>query len=228
MAKTMVQECFSQIGNRFDMITRSLKRNYLPYDAEVEYVKTDGTNYVDTGILSAAGIASYSLNFTALPGNENKSYALFGVYDDAQSNPWSGSFGRIYYSNSIVEKIQQYAASGVSGSVNINKAPPCSINITMFNEAYINGEFCNNGASKNSISHYSFLLGALHSNNNVEHHGLKVGIGKSFFIDNIFGNCIKAFIPVRVNQIGYLYDLVSEQFFGSATDTPLVPGPDKS
>ena len=50
--------------------------------------------------------------------------------------------------------------------------------------------------------------------------------GKIYYCQIIDGVLVRDFIPVRVGQVGYMYDRVSGQLFGNAGTGAFIVGPD--
>ena len=87
--KTMVQQCFSEIGKRFSKMERSLKR--LPYDAELEYLEfpdeSNVNNYakIDLPIYTVSCIDMYAEWYLPNGGTRQDS-AFVGRWRDGGSN----------------------------------------------------------------------------------------------------------------------------------------------
>lgn len=222
----MVQECFSQIGNRFDMITRSLKRNYLPYDAEVEYIQNDGTNWIDTGIESAPNL-DFSLTFM-FPNEIPSSFQMgvggeqfpdvccfmFSSGNNFFITNYCSANGGAAFSKSSLSEFKTIKTIGNIGIVN----QEAKTNQNKISSSYITGKTIPLFAKK-------YITTTLEENiHNIVEEQMRIS-QVAFYQD---GKIISLFIPVRRGTEGFLYDMFSGEMVGSATDTPLIPGPDKS
>lgn len=222
MAKTMVQECFSQIGDRFDGITRSLKRNYLPYDAEVEYIQNDGTNWVDTRISCEPNL-DFSMTFmfpNTIPtfqlgiGGENFPDVccfLFANGNNFFITNYCSASGDGAFSKSLLSEFKTIKTLGNKGIVN----QEIKTNKTKISSSYITGKTIPLFAKK-------YVYTTLQEDIQIVSATMRIS-QVAFYHD---GKTFSLFIPVRKGTEGFLYDMFSGQMVGSATDTPLIPGPD--
>lgn len=177
----------------------------LPYDAEVEYLESTGTQYIDTGIGLAAGSfrchASVDTTYTqpcnvfvlkgdATSGNTNERRVLFlfqvggdGYIDRGTAGGRISFSGADYDTGKIAFSIQLNAGStkhfGAFGTIGGNSA------------YFLRGKM--------------YLL--------------------QIWDDN--GVLVRDFIPVRKNGVGYLFDKVGRKLFGNAGTGSFVLGPDK-
>lgn len=63
-----------------------------PYDAEVEYLESDGAQYIDTGIYADTNTIGFMLDGTFLTSTTDDSYPCLGCYGDAGINDWFGVY----------------------------------------------------------------------------------------------------------------------------------------
>lgn len=190
----------------------------LPYDAEVEYLRSSGTQWIDTGIVPTAQ-TNIAIKFltTYLSGSDslgifgcrvasnNKSFLLL-QYKNGNSNLF-----RWDYSNSL------YNIVSVTSGWHIATNDRASITLdgtryartTQFspttNKIFL---FCVNQNGSPFILHTALDIASFSVTEN--------------------GVVILDLIPVRVGQVGYMYDKVSGQLFGNAGTGDFIVGPDKN
>lgn len=184
----------------------------LPYDAEIEYLESTGTQWIDTGIIlnssnnvivelkiaqtaNTTGVSFYFAQY----GPDN--IPIFGAYSNASTR-----FGCVYRN--------KWAASTVSVDRNVHilsydngrlyegatllVTASSSTSITATNSLSL---FSNRGSNSNKFKLYYFKL----MNNHVT---------------------VLDMIPVRVGQVGYMYDRMSKILFGNSGTGNFVLGND--
>lgn len=195
----------------------------LPYDAEVEYIGSTGTQVLDTGI-------AFTDNFTweiKFDGGVRNSSILGGrsssertcclfFYSDtshdftipiAQSNGANTPFQLSDLSHGV-HTIKTTIASN-SGSVWVDGVQQYTNQ--SFSGTYISGVSCALFCSKYGDNDYR------------EHTTTKIVYFKMWQGETL----VRDFIPVRIGDTGYLYDKVSETFFGNVGTGSFVVGDDK-
>lgn len=192
-----------------------IQQGGLPYDAEIEYIESTGTQYIDTGItlVYATDIVEMSLNIAITSGssrqlNGTNGYLFFGVNASQKfeigavaSGTYDSDFHNWYLSTKVNRKV-----AGVIDSA-----------------AYYGAS----NVSSSNTSVYALYLFALGGTN---------GAAAALFIKQKLKNAVirkngavvRDFIPVRVGQVGYLYDRVSGELFGNAGTGNFTLGADKS
>ena len=186
----------------------------LPYDAEVEYLESTGTQWIDTGVMCSGNLdieTCYSVE--ALTANNN--IALYGVVS-GQGGFFSG-LGSPY--NSPVYYINNIQNIVTSLSFAIDNIYVDHTDGTTYRH---NNESAT-VASQSTIAQTLPIFGRKNANGNIE----RIGTVKlrSFKIwDN--GTLVRDFIPVRKGTVGYLYDRVSGKLFGNAGTGDFVVGQD--
>jgi hypothetical protein len=200
------------------------KRVTLPYDAEVEYLESTGTQYVDTGIVpnSTTGIdmellftipAADTINTFCSGGdgwnnNEFLIVANNGAYDGA---------GRLYYNASpgsytvYLQNISQYA----------NQRHRYAI---LDGACYFDANHLGTYTNRNIVTTYSVYIGASHRQG-----GVGEPLNGRIYTAKMYhgGSLVRDFQPIRIGQTGYLFDRVSGQLFGNAGTGNFTVGPDK-
>lgn len=189
----------------------------LPYDAEIEYLESDGSAYIDTNIvLSSSHVIDVTFTYISgqrLVGARNYQIRSFGIYSnyiDIYYNSQSATAGRL--TATLVEG-NVYSAHAENGNRYFKDD---SGNVIATN-TYLSNAFT-------MTSQYHTPVFALRWNAQTASpakgciHKLSIGLNGDLLVD---------FIPVRVGQTGYLYDKVSGQLFGNAGTGDFILGPDK-
>lgn len=205
-----------------DSIQTSGGGSLLPYDAEVEYLQSDGNQYIDTGvvvtknyiiILDCAVISGSSFPTVLGALSENYQYSIPLALNNS-GNPYtqvggSSSYATLYSTNKFGSTIVHYICCG-DGS-----------------KQYISDGYKTVSASfSGSLSTLSMYLFARHKNDTTVGNSATAKIGKVRM--TVDGVLVRDFIPVRVGQVGYMYDKVSKRLFGNSGTGSFTLGPDVS
>jgi hypothetical protein len=187
----------------------------LPYDAEVEYIRTDGYEYILTGVTPDSTIritGSFKWNeivaqarlFSANT-SDFKEYSLYrggnnismrGGNTTGTATFFAGQNGTTY----------TFSFTPASGTINGTTLSIGGAHPAHDNEFALFGR--NNGGTV-LYTDYRMLC---------DFYWLKIEKG---------GVIVRDFIPVRRGTTGYLYDRVSGQLFGNQGTGAFVVGPDK-
>lgn len=185
----------------------------LPYDAEVEYLQSNGTQYIDTGFVpdDTSGI------YTKCVCIEKKQNAVVtGVREDTRDTRFMINFSstleiswNIYtsvksYSKDLDYEIENNFLNSRLGKVDgevLKTDYPTLSNITK--SVYL---FALNQYGNADIFFYGRIK------------AVKFSRGNSVVMD---------LIPVRIGQTGYMYDRVSGQLFGNSGTDNFIIGNDK-
>lgn len=205
----------------------SFKKRTLPYDAEIEYLESTGTQYIDTGI-PLNGYVRVVTDAQML--QVNTSATLFGVMLS------TGRYGCRFYNGS--EKLYLYY--GGSGDYNNQRCTNYQgdgfyLNRRIYdyaNVVTIGGRRHYRAAGENLVSFnsqstiYSYGFNALDALGVVVYAQCKA----RKWSEKIYVNDILVWdaIPVRVGTVGYMYDKVSGQLFGNSGTDNFVLGNDKN
>ena len=193
----------------------------LPYDAEIEYLQTTGTQYIDTGIVSGTNIVA-----------EIKAI-LTQTSSDVQTFLCARTGNNVSFSNllSIKNVSTPYVQIGSGNSSVDSSADPTVLhtyrtglqNNSLFFET--DGTTEGTRAISGTTSDLSMYLFARHTDS-----GADRGIYSKLYYCKITknGSLVRDFIPVRVGQTGYLYDRVSGELFGNDGTGSFALGNDKS
>jgi hypothetical protein len=195
------------------------KQPALPYDAEIEYLESTGTQYIDTGISCNADYTIY-VEFNSAIGTE----AIIGTRRSTRTKEHAlvmASEGDVSYrssnANTQTPSIALYdgytASTWVSARCEREKL-------------YIDNSLVaqiSNWITFTSAIHY-YLFGMC-TNGSASNLGSKKI--RAFKISNN-GQMLLDMISVRVGTTGYMYDKVSNQLFGNRGTGNFVLGNDKN
>jgi hypothetical protein len=189
----------------------------LPYDAEIEFLESTGTQYIQLP-LSVSSSSYFEVGGTviALHPNNNK-YSIFG------SNPNQQMRAEFYsYYSSTNENMYTSMVGGNSASggwrCKVGEKTDFAISTTFVKLSETTRELIR--PLTDDIT--AFRIFASYENNNkypIRICNLYIKVGNVNVYD---------FIPVRVGNTGYMYDKVSGQLFGNAGTGSFTLGPDKT
>lgn len=193
---------------------RRMMGNALPYDAEIEYLESSGTQWIDTGILGNAPIESF-VDFSV--NNLNAQVILGG-----SSSP------RVYlvevsYKKFCIgyNKVFKFGSSNIETNTRYNTH-------TVFKagtqQLYVNDVLSiSSDLNETVTSNYSLALFRLGSSSSSQFNTY----GKIYNCKIIQNDVlVRDYIPVRVGQVGYMYDKVSGQLFGNSGSGNFILGND--
>lgn len=169
----------------------------LPYDAEVEYLESTGTQWIDTGVsISDASLADVTWNVEVVNYNDG----CMGAFG-------SGSYVSMYfnlYANKFYMRNMRTSGGSFTGVSGFNTVRFSGGN------SYLNGTAVETEIPLNTNPVHTMYLFAYNRN------GTTTGFCKarvSSFIVKKNGVTVCDFIPVRVGSEGAMYDRVSKQLF---------------
>lgn len=179
----------------------------LPYDAEVEYIAANGTQYINTGIVPTIGSTKvlFECQFT---GNYNTTQILVG--HAAGGGQWFGNTGSYY---------------GVGGSGQQKSSVASSTRtpwILDFSSSSRLDASCGRSAiyysgSVTATNTLKLFCGNLNYYSTAKIFFCRIYNGQSLILD---------LIPVRVGTVGKFYDKVSGNFFANAGSGSFLYGSD--
>ena len=181
----------------------------LPYDAEVEYLESTMTQWVDTGyVLSASDRIVVQAYFQTDDNYGGR--VLLGVV-----NPklWITT-GLCRFNDENSASINKLRKLGAWNSISIDK-DYCTCNGTAVH------------MSKGTFLDNSLSLWLFRANTASEDLGKTNGRIASCKIYRS-SVLVRDFIPVRVGTVGYMYDRVSGELFGNSGTGAFIIGPDKA
>lgn len=203
-------------------LAKKLISPVLPYDAEIEYLRSTGTQYIDTGHTFTDGF-TFEIDFYSMNSNST----VFGARGTTRGPV-------VYYSitNGLCLNIAGYNGSstpfkftGTSISVRhtIKATVQSSRMTTWLDGVKIHDNVSFTGTGLCGVS--QAIFGTKYGNNDFRDltsssvYSLKMWQGDTL---------VRDFIPVRVGQVGYLYDKVSGRLFGNIGDGNFILGNDKN
>lgn len=185
----------------------------LPYDAEVEYLENGGTQFIDTGIIANdTDVINCECMFLSKSGDNF-------VFGSGSQSTTGGLWAEIYNNKTW------YVRFGSSTSANTNTGAGINaLKVLVLKKNY----FSVNGTRRlqpnyTSMPQITIKLFANNTNYTASHVRIY-----SFSVENGQGNKIIDFIPVRVGQVGYMYDRVSSQLYGNDGTGDFILGNDKN
>lgn len=194
----------------------------LPYDAEVEYLQSTGTQWIDLGIAfsSDAGLeiqAAFTVKTTDIYP------ILIGGLSDID---WSGDYFALYEDSGYVA-LEDLAGAEVSegdidgadfiAQMNFNNSGVFMLAVDGYSPTQSSGHSVD-------VSSNICLFGATIPNNNV----VNLAQAKVYAAKITKGtSVVRDIIPVRKDGVGYMYDRISGQLLGKSGTGDFIIGPDK-
>lgn len=181
----------------------------LPYDAEVEYLKSTGTQYINTNIIGGS-----TLTYDICVWADSLDSGFLGSRKDSNSRTcWvlitGDSLVQLGYGNAFTNSVNTYSQGWVTlRSYNANSKHNVDINSNGITETVI---VSNVQSFTNTQPVYLF---GMNNNGSLLTSFQCVGRVKYCKLYNN-GTLVCDLIPVRVGQTGYMYDKVSRQLFGN-------------
>lgn len=183
----------------------------LPYDAEVDYIQSNGSQLIDTGIN---------------PSTAPKVIVDMTLFSPNDSDYWgtSASLGKASFVVDINNYVLQYYRYGSNTAVNAGTIGSGRHTVEVGKKVIVDGVLkytspntYDKGSSSSSIKIFGSNRGSsLYSTFRL--HSFKLYDGDTL---------VRDYIPVRVGQVGYLYDKVSKELFGNVGSGNFVIGSDK-
>lgn len=187
----------------------------LPYDAEVEYLESTGTQYVNTGLtLEELSLIEIDLQYTSTTAPDGK----------AMQNGAVHQIGSLY--NHLVFTQQDnslLAMSGTSAEFFRANTGRLDRHIVKFNIA--TGVFSFDSTTRsfsfnNNFNNITFCLFARNLDGTIQHYCREKIYGARFVCNDGTEHLLK---PVRLNNTGYLCDTATAQLLGTGA---FIIGPD--
>ena len=193
----------------------------LPYDAEVEYLESTGTEWIDTGVNGYLDF-DYDIKFLIpTPVSPNYYNSLFGAWNSIGNEPRQYAF-----TNSVAQHF--YAGNGQGAQLHMSQCPQNEI--AHFRKY---GNTLQLNTIKKTVAYSEpyeldrtlFLFGTNRGTNSnrtlsgTRIYSFELSLGSETILD---------FIPVRKGTFGYMYDRVSGRLFGNSGTGAFIIGPDKT
>ena len=202
--QSMIQKCFVEIGKRFDSIEKLLERR--PYDAEIEYIESTGSQWIDTEFTN--GIGSFSCKLGAR------------TVRNSEGGDWQAALGKLGSSNDDQHRILLYNHKTWSYW---NFTCTSSTTTTVLRNFPGTLEIPKTSFDTTATELRSFRI----CNGYAVNGGLPV-IVYWFKIWDENDILARDLIPVRKGTTGYLYDKVSNRLFGNVGSGNFILSPDKN
>lgn len=190
----------------------------LPYDAEIEYLETTGTQWINTRISATTNVAVKTRIVVTTTSLNIPVFGSLSKYEGTKSS----SGGKTYHLTPYNSK-WFYGTNGTEGSFGTYVRTAGSVYDIEFN---VNNSIIVNGVSTNVTINEAYSDNYL----TISYRGNTsyiYGIWKYIYFKIFEGSeLVMDLIPVRVGQTGYMYDMVSGELFGNAGTGNFVLGPD--
>lgn len=193
----------------------------LPYDAEVEWICSDGETYIDTGVkpsntvrfeivMDIPELTTGIWPFGAWTSSSAGKMCLFYNKDTKQ---WRWHFGNTSTAKTEAITVGRYTFDNHSASA----ARILNVKHGSTTTSYTNTSNTFTGA--NNIFLFALNTGTSSANK----HADEKLVSAKFWSGSTL---IRDYIPVRVGQVGYLYDKVSGELFGNSGSGSFTLGSD--
>lgn len=184
-----------------------------PYDAEVEYLESTGTQYIDTGIYGSNN-SKVEVDLQLLELGESK--AVFGCYSATNIGLYLYQAG-----GSSVGKWQfGFGWNANNGTTDTNR------HFFVFDnfKVKIDGTIILSVTPRNFTTTHTLLMFNMHNNSG----GIYSATGMRLFSCKLYNGdtLVRDLIPVRVGTVGYMYDKVSGKLFANKGTGNFILGPD--
>lgn len=214
-----------KLGETNVPFVKSGNRLVFPHYDEVEYLRGTGTQYIDSGI-ECTGDLSVRCKFRV--STDVNSALLGGIYDYGDTvfrhhlSP-NGNRGVFYWiqNNSQTSPSILYSSwrTGTWYTFNINAE------LGEYEIDSTSGSFTPLSSSLTTHANYG-IFARISGNVAIQ---IRSGNNDIAFLQlSRAGVLLRDFIPVRVGNVGYMYDKVSAQLFGNAGTGDFILGPDKN
>lgn len=183
----------------------------LPYDAQVEWICSDGKTYIDTGVKPSNTVRFEIVMDVPVPttsiwlfgGRTSSSAGQLALFYNLDSNQWSWRFGNKNASNSTAITAGRYTFDNHSTSaarVLSIKRGSTTLTLTAANNTF---------TCANNIFLFALNTGTSSANK----HADEKLVSAKFWSGSTL---VRDYIPVRKDGVGYLWDNVSNTLFGNA------------
>ena len=191
----------------------------LPYDAEIEYLQSTGTQYINTGIL-IDGTGTFSFGVKTTLTNRSNSGAIIGTRESSSGYTRYKSYNILNLSTTQIRADLLGKANAGDGKINTTASALTIKFDTSVQTLLVNGSNIA-GSSTNQSCGYPFYLFSINNGNMAN---IPQKLEYFWFMKD---NKITMYlIPVRVGQVGYMYDKVSGELFGNDGTGNFTLGPD--
>lgn len=204
----------------------------LPYDAEIEYIQTTGTQYINTGIVQQSRNFEVSMRFQWTGSIASQFESFFAYMKDGGITPRSG-FHK--YQSKWMFGTNTTTTTSSSADGNVHDVLWTSNASTQKEQLFLDGTkigegtISSTGLSTNTIP---FFIGCRNRNGSTDNPASMriMSLNYKYFSDAAHTTLVQEwdFIPVRVGSTGYLYEKISSTLFGNNGTGSFTLGNDKS
>lgn len=199
------------LGN--DLVWQAVKP--LPYDAEVEYLESTGTQWIDTGYaVTTQNVRIVSRYCFTTPSSSS---TVWGANLPTDRNWMANQYGGKWWFGTTSGQFggsQPVVATDVEWTIN-DGIVSGTVGATSYSGTY----------SGSVVSGYSIYLFAVNNGGQADRYNTSFcKLFKFQLYEN--GVLVRDFIPVRVGGVGYMYDRVSKRLFGNQGTGNFIVGPD--
>lgn len=195
------------------MRRRAMMKQGKPYDAEIEYLQSGGTQYIDTGLVHTKGYR-YLIDI-AVVTNDRGYRSIIGAAT-------GGDNGKFYLSTVIGSPYSMYLNNKAITPVDIDIYSRFQLSLVQSNTTtilYHNEDVL--GRAMCGTFGLPVMLMARNSKN-----AKMIGRYYAFKAWDWNNTLLADFMPVHVGQVGYMYDKVSGQLFGNQGTGSFILGND--
>ena len=193
----------------------------------IEYLKSTGTQWIQTDYYPDSSVTDMTLDIEFYGTWNNSSGSIVCAHDS--DSPWL-AYGFNFPGSGNNSTTQIFAWTGYMYRHGGSTKSISGISKDRGEFKYSNGVFSYGGKTLNTEVVAGRRMNALRIFSSV---GNETAVFKAFNA-NLYGLYIKEnnelirdYIPVRIGQVGYLYDKVSNRLFGNSGTSDFVLGPDK-
>lgn len=189
---------------------------YKPYDSEIEYLQSSSTQWLDTGVIPYTN-TKVQVKFMNIASTGD---VIIGYYTDSDKTDW-----RLFnYQQSTYFDIP--GDSGNGNRINGDVTNTNTIYEYELGNFYVK-DLTTNQYKIGQIDNIQYTGVSTITLNNYEAHYSKSN-NRFYYIKIYDGDTlIRDFIPVRIEQIGYMYDKISRQLYENKGTGNFILGPDK-
>ena len=189
-----------------------MANNTKPYDAEVEYLQSDGVAYID---LQHRFTASYQFNLRCRVDD----YIFGGVMGARYGTYTKNRYYVLAYNKNMDSFLFALGVSTLTAPA-VHDAVHDIIYNDSSNNVYLDGNlvgtFINNAFTQTNLVNTRLFGANIYGD---EDSFMKASIYRCTILVRTTGVVVMDLIPVRKDGVGYLYDKVSKQLFGHAAES---------
>lgn len=183
----------------------------LPYDAQVEYLESDGTQYINTGVY--LNTSNFEVGYDILG---NKFYWGYTHQGSGRGTWISVETSSAFFGN-LSNRTVSISTSNDENTIKYESQSGITVNGNFYSKTFSIGNDSIANTPLYIFGRYDFRSMAIDTD--------AVSKLKSFYLKNN-GTLVVDMIPVRKDGVGYMYDRVSGQLFGNDGTGDFIIGSD--